>query len=133
MKLYTLLAIFLMYTTLFRDFLNIFFLCGFLLQAIKLTFLKLDMETVFDFVEVYDGPNNAAPSLGKFTGRIVPRDITSSNRMLFVYLETDFSRGRSGFKVKYAAIDTGKCAIKSLAVKIQVIKSHKSDLSLEFV
>lgn len=47
-------------------------------QKIKVTFSSFDVEADFDFLNVYDGPDNTAPQIGHLTGTDVPSDFISS-------------------------------------------------------
>lgn len=49
-------------------------------QAVTLTFNSLSLELDFDFIEIFDGPDDVtAPSLGEFTGGLNPGSFTSTH------------------------------------------------------
>lgn len=68
-----------------------------------MTFLKFDVESVNDFVKVFDGENTSAPLLGTYSGPTFPENITSSTNYLFVSFDSDGSVTKKGFSVKYSA------------------------------
>lgn len=57
----------------------------------------------YDHVEVFDGGDAQAPSLGVFCGNGVPPDISSSSNQLFLTMVTDASVARRGFKAFYSS------------------------------
>ena len=81
-----------------------------------MTFLKFDVESIRDFVKVFDGANNSAPLLGTYSGPTFPENITSSTNYLFVSFDSDYSVTEKGFSVKYTAANlNGKLLV---AVKL---------------
>ncbi|XP_058123035.1 cubilin homolog [Anopheles ziemanni] len=55
----------------------------------------------FDYLEIYDGSNTAAPSLGKFCGDRIPPQYTSTGNTLLLKFHTDWSAPHPGFSVTY--------------------------------
>ncbi|WP_163407471.1 S8 family serine peptidase [Flavobacterium ajazii] len=47
-------------------------------SSIKVEFSEFDLETDYDFLYVYNGPNTSSPLLGTFTGNALPSSLTSS-------------------------------------------------------
>uniref|UniRef100_A0A915BIG2 Metalloendopeptidase n=2 Tax=Parascaris univalens TaxID=6257 RepID=A0A915BIG2_PARUN len=62
----------------------------------------------YDHVEVFDGGDAQAPSLGVFCGNGVPPDISSSSNQLFLTMVTDASVARRGFKAFYSSVCGGE-------------------------
>lgn len=47
-------------------------------SSVKVEFSEFDLETDYDFLYVYNGPNISSPLLGTFTGNSLPPSLTSS-------------------------------------------------------
>jgi len=47
-------------------------------QKIKVAFTSFNLEDGYDFLNVYDGPNNSAPQIGHLTGTDLPEDFIST-------------------------------------------------------
>ncbi len=68
--------------------------------AITATFTAFDLESGWDYLTVYNGPNNTFPSLGTYTGTNIPGPFTSSDpsgALTFVF-DSDSSGIRSGWE-----------------------------------
>ncbi|XP_034244978.1 cubilin [Thrips palmi] len=65
---------------------------------------EFDIEQIdgcmFDYLEIYDGPDQNAPVVGKFCRTKPPRVVSSSNTM-FVFFHTDTSYQKAGFTFRY--------------------------------
>lgn len=57
----------------------------------------------YDHIEIFDGGNNDALSLGIFCGSDVPPNLQSSSNQLFMTMHTDASVDRRGFKAFYSS------------------------------
>ncbi|KAG7281288.1 hypothetical protein CRUP_030971 [Coryphaenoides rupestris] len=66
-------------------------------HRIKIAFNEIDMEAhlecAYDHIEIYDGRDGKAPSLGRFCGTKKPSPITSSGNRLFIRFFSDNSCG----------------------------------------
>lgn len=62
-------------------------------KKLKLSFTQLDLETTYDFLYVYDGPNTSSTLLATLDGSTLPSDIsaTNSNGQLTIRWTTDGS------------------------------------------
>ena len=62
-------------------------------KKLNLSFTSLDLETNYDFLYVYDGPNTSSTLLATLTGTVTPSDITAtnSNGVLTLRWTTDVS------------------------------------------
>ena len=80
--------------------------CGWKIQPAGANYITLHF-TVFntynsnDYLEVFDGPNSSANSLGYFYGSSLPADITSSGGSIFIQFTTDGASGAAGWSVNY--------------------------------
>ncbi|MDQ3049914.1 MAG: PKD domain-containing protein [Bacteroidota bacterium] len=59
-------------------------------ECIRLNFSAFDLESGFDFVTVYNGPNTASPVLGTFTGTGIPPVLTATTGCLTIEFTSDF-------------------------------------------
>nr|XP_020470999.1 cubilin [Monopterus albus] len=63
--------------------------------------LEASSSCRYDFVEVYDGQDTLAPSLGKFCGTVLPPNLRSSTNQLFIVFRTDASVNGIGWRATY--------------------------------
>uniref|UniRef100_A0A0M3K4P2 Tumor necrosis factor-inducible gene 6 protein (inferred by orthology to a human protein) n=1 Tax=Anisakis simplex TaxID=6269 RepID=A0A0M3K4P2_ANISI len=62
----------------------------------------------YDYVEMFDGGDPQATSLGIYCGNGLPADIRSSSNQLFITMITDASVARRGFKAFYSSVCGGE-------------------------
>lgn len=74
------------------------------IKSLKLTFLKLDIDTGADTLYLYDGVNATAPLIGKFTGSTIPGTITSTGNRVFIKFITNSSIGKDGWQLDFESI-----------------------------
>ncbi|XP_022536438.2 bone morphogenetic protein 1b isoform X2 [Astyanax mexicanus] len=76
-------------------------------HRIKLAFNEIDMEShlecSYDHVEVYDGGNGRAPSLGRFCGGKKPSPVFSSMNTMFLRFFSDNSVQKRGFQASHSS------------------------------
>ena len=48
-------------------------------KKLNIFFDYLDLETDYDYIYIYDGPNTSSPLLATLTGEITPTDVTATN------------------------------------------------------
>ncbi|XP_065576705.1 cubilin-like [Artemia franciscana] len=70
-------------------------------NIIQLTFTKLLTEVDVDFVSVYDGEDDTAPLLGRFSGNADGTVVTSTSNVLTVILTSDSSTYGLGYSADY--------------------------------
>ncbi|XP_030624670.1 LOW QUALITY PROTEIN: cubilin [Chanos chanos] len=80
---------------------------------VTLSFTDLDLEQLnsncsHDAVEILDGDNYQAPSIGRYCGNTLPHPITSFSNVLVVNFVTDSSVSKKGFRATYSA-STSSC------------------------
>ncbi|KAK3572019.1 hypothetical protein QTP86_022249 [Hemibagrus guttatus] len=73
-------------------------------NTINYTFTAFDFEgfipsCIYDYVELYDGPNAQAPLIGRFCGNVPPPANTTSGSSLHMVFRSDFYDSRSGFRM----------------------------------
>ncbi|CAL8314814.1 unnamed protein product [Gadus morhua 'NCC'] len=66
-----------------------------------------DRECKYDYVEVYNGGDEASPMLGKFCGKIAPSPIVSLGNQLLIKFVSDYETHGAGFSVRYEVFKTG--------------------------
>ncbi|XP_026057290.1 cubilin-like [Carassius auratus] len=92
--------------------------CSWIIQAqepfnhVTLSFTDFEVEMVnsncsHDRVEVLDGDNYQAPSVGRYCGNELPHPVTSFSNALVVNFISDGSVGRKGFRATYTASTSG--------------------------
>ncbi|XP_068190202.1 bone morphogenetic protein 1-like isoform X2 [Antennarius striatus] len=94
-------------------------------HRIKLIFNDIDMEVhlecAYDHLEVYDGRDDRAPSLGSFCGSRKPSPVISKGNNLFLRFFSDNSVQKRGFEASY----TPECGGSLKAeVKTKELYSH---------
>ncbi|KAM8873002.1 bone morphogenetic protein 1-like isoform 2-T2 [Synchiropus picturatus] len=76
-------------------------------HRIKLIFNEIDMEThmecAYDHLEIYDGRDVSAPSLGRICGTKKPSPVISSDDRMFLRFFSDNSVQKRGFEASYRA------------------------------
>ena len=69
-----------------------------------ISFAELDLETNYDYVYIFkrrtDTPGDAYELVKKITGTVKPEDISGKGRY-FIWLKTDSSITRDGFRIVY--------------------------------
>ncbi|XP_076146859.1 cubilin [Alosa pseudoharengus] len=94
-------------------------MCSWIIKAqepfnhVTLSFTDFELEMIngncsHDFVEVLDGDNAQAPSVGTFCGVQVPHPITSFSNALVVNFISDSSVAKRGFRATYSG-STSSC------------------------
>ncbi|XP_018526748.1 bone morphogenetic protein 1 isoform X2 [Lates calcarifer] len=94
-------------------------------HRIKLIFNEIDMEAhlecAYDHLEIYDGRDFRAPSLGRFCGTKKPSPVISSGNKMFLHFFSDNSVQKRGFEVSYSAECGGSLKAE---VKTKDLYSH---------
>lgn len=99
--------------------------CAWLIQPINaktvtLNFTAFDTELNYDGVIVYDGSNNTAPVLGKFTGNTLPPAITSTTGSLYIEFLSDEALRSNGWTANYTSTKPSIYNLVSTNFKMQV-------------
>ncbi|XP_059183305.1 cubilin [Centropristis striata] len=93
--------------------------CSWIIRAqepfnhVTLSFTDFELEMVYsncshDAVEILDGDNYQAPSIGRYCGTELPHPVTSFSNALVVNFISDQSVSRKGFRATYSA-STSSC------------------------
>ncbi|XP_077456618.1 bone morphogenetic protein 1a isoform X1 [Stigmatopora argus] len=94
-------------------------------HRIKMAFNEMDMEAhlecAYDHVEIYDGKDGKAQTLGRFCGSKKPQPVTSSGNKLFVRFFSDNSVQKKGFEASHTAECGGRLRAE---VKTKDLFSH---------
>ncbi|CAL8311895.1 unnamed protein product [Merluccius merluccius] len=80
---------------------------------VTLSFTDIDLEMInsncsHDAVEILDGDNYQAPSIGRYCGSQIPHPMTSFSNALVVNFVSDYSVSKKGFRATYVA-STSSC------------------------
>lgn len=88
--------------------------CDWVIEAkkehhVRLRFLTFEIEDEqdcgYDYVEVYDGPDDSSANLGRYCGNRVPPEFLSSGESLLVRFRTDDTINTKGFSVAYTLVE----------------------------
>ncbi|XP_010772618.1 bone morphogenetic protein 1-like isoform X1 [Notothenia coriiceps] len=94
-------------------------------HRIKLVFNEIDMEAhlecAYDHLEIYDGQDARAQSLGRFCGTKKPSPVMSSGNKMFLHFFSDNSVQKRGFEASYRAECGGSLKAE---VKTKDLYSH---------
>lgn len=79
--------------------------------SITIHFEEFNIETKYDYLYIYDGPDTFSPMLGAFSGNFIPDPITTGPQMLVVFV-TDGSGFATGWSADYTSVipDFTECA-----------------------
>ncbi|AWI26510.1 CUB domain-containing protein [Flavobacterium pallidum] len=80
-------------------------------QQITLDFTTFQTEEDYDFVKIYDGPNQNAPLLGSFSGHNLPPTISTSMGVgaMFIKFTSDDSINDTGWTADYTTLGIPTC------------------------
>ncbi|MFM7078695.1 MAG: CUB domain-containing protein, partial [Bacteroidota bacterium] len=73
-------------------------------QCVSLSFTSFNLESNFDFVDVYNGSNTSAPLIGSFTGTTLPGVVTASSGCLTLVFTSDGSVVSTGFAATISCV-----------------------------
>ncbi|MDG2484365.1 MAG: gliding motility-associated C-terminal domain-containing protein [Flavobacteriaceae bacterium] len=82
-------------------------------DVVTFTFNFFDIENNWDFLYVYDGPNNTSPIVGTFTGSTAPDPITSTDdtgALTFVF-DSDSSFQYGGYEILVTCAPPPTCLV----------------------
>lgn len=75
-------------------------------HRIKIMFENFELEPhqecTYDHIEIFDGSNNYATSLGRFCGSKIPQPMISTGNELYMVFYSDASVQRKGFHARHA-------------------------------
>uniref|UniRef100_A0A8C4NT37 Metalloendopeptidase n=1 Tax=Dicentrarchus labrax TaxID=13489 RepID=A0A8C4NT37_DICLA len=90
-------------------------------HRIKIIDMEAHLECAYDHIELYDGRDGKAPSLGRFCGTKKPPPIMSSGNKLFIRFFSDNSVQKKGFEASHTAECGGRLKAE---VKTKDLFSH---------
>ncbi|XP_004225655.2 bone morphogenetic protein 1 homolog [Ciona intestinalis] len=73
-------------------------------NVIKLSISDFNVEDIFDFLNVYDGPSNNSPLIASWTGQYYVETVYSSSYNMFLLFHSDPVLALSGFKVYFESV-----------------------------
>ncbi|MBK9524702.1 MAG: PKD domain-containing protein [Bacteroidetes bacterium] len=76
-------------------------------QCVRLTFTSFDLETTFDRIRIYNGPNTASPLLGSYTGTTSPGIVTGTSGCLTIEFTSDGSVTHNGWSATVSCVACG--------------------------
>ena len=83
--------------------------------SVSLTFSSFDVESGYDHLLVYNGANNQAPLIGKYSGTSSPGTLTASSGKMYLELRSDCATTRAGFAATWSSVggSTASCPTDS--------------------
>ena len=79
---------------------------------VQLNFSEIDVETHrtcnYDYVKIYNGPDETAPLLGSYCSRHAPSTLTSSSNEVLIVFKSDSSNTARGFSAAYTSVTGGQ-------------------------
>ena len=72
--------------------------------SVSLSFSSFDLESGYDNLLVFNGANNQAPLIGKYTGTTNPGTLTASSGKMFLELRSDCATTRPGFAANWSSM-----------------------------
>jgi hypothetical protein len=64
---------------------------------------ELNLEPGYDYLYIYDGPDNTAPLITQYNGNDIQSSFTSTGNTIHLRFYSDFSVTQSGFKLNYTS------------------------------
>nr|DBA30180.1 TPA: hypothetical protein GDO54_006194 [Pyxicephalus adspersus] len=75
--------------------------------GVELVFQSFELEEEqdcgYDYIELYDGPNEGAPRMGRFCGSGPPEEVYSTGDSLTIRFHSDDSINKKGFHIRYTS------------------------------
>jgi hypothetical protein len=97
--------------------------------GIMIRFDMLNIETGYDYIYVFDGPDTAAPLLGMYTGTDLPMNLYSTQSQVVVLFYSDYSITLSGFMLYYELSCVGQEFITDITPYVCSPRSAPSEFS----
>lgn len=82
-------------------------ICGTPGNCVRITFSAFQLESGFDYLSIYDGPNTGSPLVGTYTGTTLPPVITSTTGCLTFRFTTDGSVTYTGWAATISCVPCG--------------------------
>ncbi|CAK8687745.1 unnamed protein product [Clavelina lepadiformis] len=86
-------------------------------HRVKVVFNEFEMEAqlqcTYDHIEIYDGRDDSASTLGRFCGTIRPSPVVASGRAMFVKFFSDGSVQKRGFTASHTTVCGGRLTANS--------------------
>lgn len=80
-------------------------------SRLQLNFSEIDVENHltcrYDYVKIYNGPDETAPLLGSYCSRHAPSSLISSSNKVLIVFKSDSSNTGRGFSVDYTSVAGG--------------------------
>ncbi|XP_060679965.1 CUB and sushi domain-containing protein 3 [Hemiscyllium ocellatum] len=77
-------------------------------NGIYINFTVLQTEPIYDFITVWDGPDQTAPQIGQFSGNTALESVYSTSNQILIKFHSDFTTGGS-FILSYHAYPLRVC------------------------
>ena len=60
-------------------------------------------KCLYDYLQVFDGPDDKSPSLGRFCGKTSPKDLKGNSNKLTIRFVADESINKPGFSLNFVS------------------------------
>ncbi len=77
--------------------------------SVTLSFSSFDLESGYDHLFIYNGANNSAPLIGKYSGTTSPGTVTGTSGKLYLELRSDCATTRPGFAASWSSTVPSSC------------------------
>lgn len=88
--------------------------------------MEAHLECAYDHLEIYDGRDNRAATLGRFCGTKKPSPVISSGNKMFLRFFSDNSVQKRGFEASYRAGEQTTVALRGQT--FCNIRKHKTQI-----
>ncbi|MFZ9943369.1 MAG: CUB domain-containing protein [Bacteroidia bacterium] len=79
-------------------------------QSVSLNFTAFNIESGFDFLTIYNGPNTSSPIIGTYTGTNSPGTVTAASGCLTLVFTSDFTITATGFAASISCVQSPTAA-----------------------
>lgn len=79
-------------------------------SSVSLSFSSFDVESGYDHLLVFNGANNQAPLIGKYSGTTNPGTLTASSGKMFLEFRSDCATTRPGFAASWTSNGGGSAS-----------------------
>uniref|UniRef100_A0A4W4E2X2 CUB and Sushi multiple domains 3a n=1 Tax=Electrophorus electricus TaxID=8005 RepID=A0A4W4E2X2_ELEEL len=89
-------------------------------NGIRINFTVLNTEPIYDYITIWDGPDQASPQIGQFSGSSSQEAVSSTSNHVLIKFHSDFST--SGFFVlRYHAYQLRVCQAPPPVVNAEIL------------
>lgn len=72
---------------------------------VGIRFVAFDIENhvkcMYDYLQVYDGPDDSSPVMGRYCGKVLPKELKSNSSQVTIQFSSDGTISKPGFYLNY--------------------------------